>query len=118
LSAQPSLSVLCRRLLAALSLVAAATLAASAPGIGRSGLQNATAADRTLLAGLRGLIEDEEPQHPDAPAGDPRIEAGTSVARLIVAIELLGHARPPLDVSSAPRTHAARAGLTRAPPPA
>jgi hypothetical protein len=117
LSAQPNLSVLYRRLLAALSLVVAATLAASAPGFGgRSGLQNANAVDRTILSGLRGLIEDGEPQHPDAASGDPRIKARPSAAQRIVTPEPPRNGYPPVDVSGAPRTYAARAGLTRAPP--
>jgi hypothetical protein len=116
LSAQPNLSVLCRRLLAALSLVVAATLAASAPGFGgRPDLQNANAVDRTVLSGLGGLIEDERRQKPDTAAGGPRIEAETSVA-LLRAVEPAGNGRPPLHVSGAPATYAARAGLTRAPP--
>jgi hypothetical protein len=117
LSAQPHVSVLCRRLLAALSLVVAATIAASAPGLGgRSGLQNVNPVDRTVLSGLRGLIEDGEPQHPDAASGDPRIKAQPPAAQRIVAPDPPRNRRPPLDVSGAPRTHAARAGLTRAPP--
>jgi hypothetical protein len=116
LSAQSNLSGLCRRLLAALSLIVAASLAASAlPLAGRSGLQNAASADHSLLAGLRGLIE-EENQLADAAAGDPRLEAATPAAGLIVAAEPPASARPPLRDAAVPRTHAARAGLTRAPP--
>jgi hypothetical protein len=117
LSAQPNLSGLCRRLLAALSLVVATCLAASAPALaGRSGLQNAAPTDNALLAGLKGLIEDEEAPQSDTATGDPRIKATTWTARLIVAAEPPTSVRPPFDHSAAPRTHAARAGLTRAPP--
>ena len=117
LSAQPKLGVLCKRLLAVLSLAVAATLAASAPGLAnRSGLQNPVAPDRVLLSGLKGLIEDEEPQHPDAAASGPRSKSGTAVKHRTVAPEPPRTARPPLDFSGPPRTHAARAGLTRAPP--
>lgn len=117
LSAQPNLGVLCKRLLAVLSLAVAATLAASAPGFtNRWGLQDATAPDRALLSGLKGLIEDEEPRHPDAAAGDPRGKTGTAVVHGTAAPAPPGTVRPPLDLSGPPRTHAARAGLTRAPP--
>lgn len=117
MSAQPNLGVLCKRLLAVLSLAVAATLAASAPGLaGRSGLQNATAPDRAFLAGLKGLLEDEEPQQPDAAAGDPRRKAGTEVAHRTVAPEPPRTARAPLAGARAPRARSVRAGLTRAPP--
>jgi hypothetical protein len=117
LSAQPNLSGLCRRLLAALSLMVAASLATSAPAFaGRSGLQSATPTDNTLLAGLRGLIEDEDAQQPDTAAGDPRIKAAILDARLVVAAEPPTNACSCLGAPAAPRTHAARAGLTRAPP--
>jgi hypothetical protein len=119
LSAQSNLSGLCRRLLAALSLMVVASLAASAPALaGRSGLQNANPADHSLLSGLRGLIEEEASQYPDTAAGDPGIKAAILAARLLVAAEPPRRARPPLADAAPPRTHAARAGLTRAPPPA
>jgi hypothetical protein len=118
LSAQPDIGGLCKRLLAALSLVVAATLGVSATGLaGGTRVQNADAVDRALLSGLKRLVEDERPRSPDAAAGDPRLETAPPVAHL-VAPEPLGSARPAFDVPGAPRTHAARAGLTRAPPPA
>jgi len=117
LSAQPNLGVLCKRLLAVLSLAVAATLAPSAPGLAnRSGLQNPAAPDRALLSSLKGLIEDEEARQPDAAAGDPRSKSGTAVAHRTVAPAPPRTVRPRLDFSGPPRTHAARAGLTRAPP--
>jgi hypothetical protein len=116
LSAQPNLGALCKRLLAVLSFAVAATLAASAPGLNRWGLQNAAAPDRPLVSGLKWLIEDQQPQHPDAAAGDPRSKAGPTVAHRTLAPAPSRTARPPLDVVSVPATHAVRAGLTRAPP--
>jgi hypothetical protein len=117
LSAQPNFGVLCKRLLAVLSFALAATLAASAPALAsRSGLQNATAPDRALLAGLKGLLEEEEPQHPDAAAGDPRHKAGIEANHRTVAPEPPRTAPPPLVVVRVSETRAVRAGLTRAPP--
>jgi hypothetical protein len=118
LSAQSNLGVLCKRLLAVLSVAVAATLAASAPGLNRWGLQSAAKPDRVVVSGLKGLIEDEEPQHPDAAAGDPRSKAGSAVAHRTLAPAPSRTARPPLKTAGAPATHAVRAGLTRAPPPA
>ena len=117
LSAQPDIRVLGRYLLAALSVVAAAILAAPAPGhAGRSSLHNPAAADRALASGVKGLFEDGEPRRLDAASGDPSIKLAAPALYLAVALRPARTARPSLDVVGAPATHAVRAGLTRAPP--
>jgi hypothetical protein len=116
LSAQQNLSGLCKRLLALLSLALAATLALASPGAaGRPGLQSASAPDRVVLTGL-DLLEETERQLSDGTAGGAPAKAWHPVACPIVAIQPADRVHAPLDASETPRTHAARAGLTRAPP--
>jgi hypothetical protein len=117
LSAQQNLSGLCRRLLALLALAVAATLVVAPPGAaGASGLENASAPDRAPLTRLDGLIEDEERRSPDGTAGGAPGKAWRPVAPPIAALQPPEPACEPVDASGAPRTHFARAGLTRAPP--
>lgn len=119
MSAQHNLTALCKRLAAALSLVVAATLATSAPELAqRTGVGNAAAID-ALVADLGGLAEDEQGKYPDrATAGDGRAKVRAPVAYLEIQNPPSKGARPVHAGSGVRRTHAARSGLTRAPPPA
>ena len=117
LSAQQNLSGIGRRLLALLSLAAAATLLLASTGsAGRSGLQNACSPDRILLSGLGGLVEEAQRQPPDGAAGGTPAKARRPDASALATLQPDTGALAPVGSFGAPRTHAARAGLTRAPP--
>jgi hypothetical protein len=117
LSAQQNLSALCKRLLALLSLAAAATLVLAVPGsASRTGLQNADSPDRAILAGLQNLIEEAQRRSPDGAAGGAPVKAWRPAAPPLVAVQPIARARAPVDAAGVPRPHAARAGPTRAPP--
>jgi hypothetical protein len=117
LSAQQKFSASCKRLLAALSLAIAATLAASAlESDSRSGPQSTARIDPGLLCDVDNLIEDEQRRYPDGAVGNPQIDASASVADLDLAAPLSKSARPPQYALGTRRTHRARSGLTRAPP--
>jgi hypothetical protein len=126
-NAQLSFILLWKRVVAALSLVAAALLAsmAATPGGGsgvvgsRAGHAGAAVASApsALIASLDGVVDDREQAFPPEHSGGAKSKPVGVVATWRVPPE----PRPVAlslspDASEHPRHHAARSGLTRAPP--
>lgn len=128
LTAPHSLKLFWKRVVAALSLLAAAALGPTAPapvngaGVGGSRAGNGPAvanAANALVAGMAaGLVEGGELKLRTDASGDAQAKAYVPPARVEVPVLRPQAASPAPHVGGPPRTHACRSGLTRAPPPA
>src|SRR5262245_18400292 len=125
LTAPQSLKLFSKRVVAALSLLAAAALGPTAPapvnGAGASGSRagNGAALANTangLMANVAALAEGGE-LRTDA-SGNAQAKAYTAPVRYELAVLRPEAASPAPDTSEAPQAHAPRSGLTRAPPSA
>jgi hypothetical protein len=113
-----------KRLVAALSLVAAAVLApASAPVAGaaagsRVGSPAVASTANTLLANVEGLVDSGQQRFPSPASGPVRAQAWAPT--LWVELAVLGPERASPSCNAGPlrRPYAARSGPTRAPPSA
>ena len=115
---QQNAGVAWKRLFAAWALAVAATLApwTSEPGSRVAAAKGASTIDPALVADLGDLIEDQQRKFPDVGAGDRQAKAVIRVAGLQAAAPPPENAGPSLTAGGVLRTHAARSGLTRAPP--
>jgi hypothetical protein len=124
-NAQLSFVLLWKRVVAALSLVAAALLAsmAAAPA-GSSGMVGSRAgqagpvatAPSALIATLDGIVEDAQRASPPQDAGGAKGKALAPAARPAPAVSRPVVATAAPAEREQPGRHASRAGLTRAPP--
>jgi hypothetical protein len=125
LTAPPRLRLFWKRVVAALSLIAAAALGPTPPapvhGAGVTGsragsspaLANAASA---LMANVAALVEGgQQKLSPDA-SGDAQAKAYIAPARHLIAALRPEAASPAPPAREPPRAHAPRSGLTRAPP--
>jgi hypothetical protein len=128
-NAQDKFILLWKRAVAALSLVAAALLAsmAAAPvggGAGavgsRAGLAGPSAAlasvPSALIASLDGIVEDGQHAFPPEDTGGARAKALVPAPWRALLSSRPPVVAPSLRAGEPPRHHAARSGLTRAPP--
>jgi hypothetical protein len=125
LTAPSSLRLFWKRVVAALSLIAAAALGPTAPapinGAGASGsragngLAVANAAN-TLLANAAALLEGGQHTFRTDASSNTEAKAYSPPARHEIAMLRPEAASPAPDGRRPPRPHAPRSGLTRAPP--
>jgi hypothetical protein len=125
LTAPQSLKLFWKRVVAALSLLAAAALGPTAPapvnGAGVSGSRagNGAAlahAANTLMANAAALVEGGDLKLRTDASGDAQAKTYTPPARHEMALLRPVAASPAPDRAEPPRAHAPRSGLTRAPP--
>lgn len=127
LAAPQSLKLFWKRVVAALSLLAAAALGPTAPapvnGAGVSGARAGAGAAlantaNPLMANVAALVEGGELKLRTDASGNAQAKAYTAPVRYEMAV-LRPEAASPVPVASeAPQAHAPRSGLTRAPPSA
>ena len=114
LTAPQSLKLFWKRVVAALSLLAAAALGPTAPapvngaGVGGSGAGNGAALAHAAHGGDLNLRTDT--------SGDAQAKAYAPPARYEMAVLRPEAASPAPDRAGLPQAHAPRSGLTRAPP--
>jgi len=127
LTAPHSLRLFWKRVVAALSLLAAAALGPTAPapvngaGVGGSRAGNSPALANTanaLMANAAALVEGGELKPSTDASGDGQAKAYVPPTRLQIAVLRPEAASPSQDRAEPPQRHAPRSGLTRAPPSA
>jgi hypothetical protein len=127
LTAPHSLKLFWKRVVAALSLLAAAALGPTAPapvngaGAGSSRAGNSAALANTanaLMANVAALVEGGELKLRTDASGDAQAKAYTAPVRYEIALLRPEAASPAPDTGEVPQVHAPRSGLTRAPPSA
>jgi len=118
LKVQQNAGVAWKRLFAAWVLAVAATLAPWTSEPGSRVANGASTIDPALVAELGDLIEDQRGKSPDAASGSRQDKAYSRIAGLNSAAPLTRNPHPPRNARGVLRTHAARSGLTRAPPAA
>jgi hypothetical protein len=128
LTAPHSLKLFWKRVVAALSLLAAAALGPTAPapvngaGVGGSragsGPAVANAATALMASMAAALVEGGELKLRTDASGDLQAKAYVPPSRVEMPVLRPQAASPALQVGDPPQTHASRSGLTRAPPAA
>jgi hypothetical protein len=126
LTAPPGLRLFWKRVVAALSLLAAAALGPTAPapvngaGVNGSRTGNGAAlanAANTLLGNVAALIEGGQHKVGADASSDSQGKAYVPPARYAIAVLRPGASSPPPKTSEPVRAHGPRSGLSRAPPP-
>ena len=125
LTAPQSLKLFWKRVVAALSLLAAAALGPTAPapvngaGVGGSGAGNGAAlahAANGLMANVAAVVEGGDLNLRTDTSGDAQAKAYAPPVRYEMAVLRPEAASPAPDRAGLPQAHAPRSGLTRAPP--
>ena len=125
LTAPPGLRLFWKRVVAALSLIAAAALGPTAPApVNGAGVNGARAGNgpalansaSALMANVAALVEGgQQKLNPDT-SGDAQAKAYIPPTRHLIAALRPEAASPAPPACEPPRAHAPRSGLTRAPP--
>lgn len=125
LTAPPGLRLFWKRVVAALSLIAAAALGPTAPApVNGAGVNGSRAGNGAALANsanapmanVAALVEGSQHTLRTDASGDAQAKAYTPPERHEIAVLRPQAASPAPDLGDRPPTHAPRSGLTRAPP--